>query len=193
MGWKLVSKNFKFAKKILVALFSYWQRFLRSSGAAALLGFLPPWPAVWRSFLSRVQYSGSCYFSRALFSIAASYNLRETVDCRRPMGNHDGKWTLNNLLIINVYIRESRNLKPCVLCSSKYETKYWNPILYFSMYVCMFLYLLYRSRQLLNHLSSNLSWCFEMVSDRELSVLVTIGCIFSELWHNKGGWGVWQS
>ena len=41
----LISKNFKFPKNIyifVVALSSYWRRFLRSSDAAALLGFLPP-------------------------------------------------------------------------------------------------------------------------------------------------------
>ena len=43
MGCKLISKNFKFPKTFfVVALSSYWKRFLRSSGAAALLVFLPP-------------------------------------------------------------------------------------------------------------------------------------------------------
>ena len=56
------------------------------------------------------------------------------------------------------------------------------------LYVCM--YVCYRfSRQLLNRSLWNLSWCFEMESERQLSILVPIGCIFSELWHNKGGLG----
>ena len=42
-GCKLISKNFNFATKcfFVASLSSYWQRFLRSSGATALLGFLP--------------------------------------------------------------------------------------------------------------------------------------------------------
>ena len=53
-------------------------------------------------------------------------------------------------------------------------------ILYFSMCVCLFV--CYRfSRQPLNRLLWNLARCFEMISERQLTILVSIGCIFNEL------------
>jgi len=46
--------------------------------------------------------------------------------------------------------------------------------------VCMFV--CYRfSRQPLNRLLWNLARCFEMVSERQLTIFVSIGCIFNEL------------
>ena len=56
------------------------------------------------------------------------------------------------------------------------------------MYVCEFVS--YRfSRQPLTRLFWNFAWCFEIMSERQLSILVSIGCIITELWHNKGVWG----
>ena len=52
------------------------------------------------------------------------------------------------------------------------------------MYICM--YVCYRfSRQPLNRLLWNLAWCFEMVPERQLSILVSIGCVIIELSHNS--------
>ena len=45
------------------------------------------------------------------------------------------------------------------------------------------------SRQPLNRLIWNFAWCFEMVSERQLTILVTIGCIINELLHKLGGSG----
>ena len=59
-----------------------------------------------------------------------------------------------------------------------------HPILYFSVFVCVFV--CYRfSRQPLNRLLWNLARCFEMVSERQLTILVSIGCIFNELSHMR--------
>ena len=50
--------------------------------------------------------------------------------------------------------------------------------------VCM--YVCYRfSRQPLNRLLWNLAWCFEMVPERQLSILVSIGCVIIELSHMR--------
>ena len=52
------------------------------------------------------------------------------------------------------------------------------------------MYVSYRfSRQPLTRLFWNFAWCFEIMSERQLSILVSIGCIITELWHNKGVWG----
>ena len=49
--------------------------------------------------------------------------------------------------------------------------------------VCM--YVCYRfSRQPLTRLFWNFAWCFEIISERQLSILVSIGGIITELWHN---------
>ena len=54
------------------------------------------------------------------------------------------------------------------------------PILYFSVFVC--LSVRYRfSRQPLNHLPSNLAGVFDMVPERQLSILVSNECIFNDL------------
>ena len=50
--------------------------------------------------------------------------------------------------------------------------------------VCMFV--CYRfSRQPLNRLLWNLARCFEMISERQLTILVSIGCVFHELSHMR--------
>ena len=67
-NWKLRISNFQ--KKIVVALSSYWQRFFRSSGAAVLLGFLPPWSQV---YVFREIYR---FFKRITNSVISRFTVR---------------------------------------------------------------------------------------------------------------------
>ena len=65
----------------------------------------------------------------------------------------------------------------------------WNidVIMYVLYYISQCMYVSYRfSQQPLTRLFWNFAWCFEIMSERQLSILVSIGCIITELWHNKG-------